>query len=93
MSSAKQLITIRQQVTYIDKRIIKFLSDRFKLTSKIQQIKKKLHIPISQKQRENNLIEKYSKFAVKRGLPTSMITKLFSIVFSYSKKSGIIKRL
>lgn len=76
----------------IDKKILELLTKRFQATDKIQTIKTELGLKITQKGREIDLLEKYTQKAKEYGLPSDLIKKIFKMVFSYSKKTGIIKR-
>ena len=75
----------------IDKKILELLTERFQATDKIQTIKTELGLKITQKGRETGLLEKYTQKAKEYGLPSDLIKKIFKMVFSYSKKTGIIK--
>jgi len=90
MNTSAHLQKLRNDVQLIDRSIIKLLGKRFKATEQIQSIKRQLKMPINQKKREKELLEKYIKAAIKLNIPTPVINKLFKVVFSYSKKSGII---
>jgi chorismate mutase len=87
-----KLQKLRRKIESIDISIIKLLVKRFKFTQQIQVLKRRLNLPIHQKNREKLLLLKYSSYAKRYGLPVVLIKKLFLQVFQYSKKSGIIRR-
>lgn len=91
-SRLRRLRRLRNEIAHIDLQIIKFLAKRFKISSKIQKLKKFAEMPIYQKERELNLIKRYLNTAHKKKLPQVLIKKLFQMVFYYSKKTGIINR-
>ncbi len=92
ISHKKQLKKSRTKVITIDKQIISLFNKRFLYTKRIQILKRYLRLPISQKNREAELINQYSSLARAKKLPSDFIRDLFKIVFRYSKKTGIIKR-
>lgn len=92
MFTTKKLNLIRKAVETIDKKILELLTKRFQATDNIQTIKTELGLKITQKGRETDLLEKYTQKAKEYGLPSDLIKKIFKMVFSYSKKTGIIKR-
>lgn len=83
---------LRPKVEDIDRRIIDLLKKRFQITKNIQDIKRKLGIQITQKIREKALLKEYSTIAIHSKLPNGLVKKIFTIIFSYAKKTGIIKR-
>lgn len=87
-----RLHKLRKKVEAIDERIIILLIARFRTTNQIQNLKREFAIPVNQKIREQNLLKKYFKGREQGPLPRKLIEKLFRLIFSYSKKSGIIKR-
>ncbi|MBI5412851.1 chorismate mutase [Candidatus Peregrinibacteria bacterium] len=91
MNNTSRLAALRKEVSGIDKQILALLGKRFKITDQIQQIKLALGLKITQQKRENELLNKYIRLAVRKKLNPTMIRKLFTMVFSYSKKSVIIK--
>jgi len=82
---------LRREVEVIDGGILRLITLRFKTTHDIQVIKKKLGIPLLQKKREKALLRKYSMLANRYRLPIVLIKKLYQTIFSYSKKTGIMK--
>jgi chorismate mutase len=87
----KSLSLLRKQIETIDKKIIALLIARFRTTHKIQNLKREFGIKIHQENRERILLKKYLTSNAKY-LPPEFLKKLFSLIFSYAKKTGIIKR-
>ncbi|MBI2639232.1 chorismate mutase [Candidatus Peregrinibacteria bacterium] len=88
----QELKKMRKRVESIDIQIIKLLRERFIFTNQIQTLKRVLFHALNQKKREKTLLKKYVALAKRYGLNMQLIKKLFQSIFSYSKKSGIIKR-
>ncbi|MEK7523693.1 MAG: chorismate mutase [Patescibacteria group bacterium] len=91
MLPSQKLTLLRQEVEKIDKMLITQLIKRFQKTAKIQQLKKQLGLPLTQKKREQALLQKHFSRARKGKLQGSLIKRLFNLIFSYSKKTGIMK--
>lgn len=86
-----QLRRARTRVTRIDTLLIRLLAERFKVTRHIQSLKQAIHIPVHQKKRENTVLTRALRLGKANKLSTTFIKRLFSLIFSYSKKDGIIK--
>lgn len=91
MKIMSRLNKLRKEILDIDKQILALLGKRFEATYKIQRIKLALGLKITQQKRERALLKKYLRFAARRKLNPAFVKKLFVLVFSYSKKSAIIK--
>lgn len=87
----KSLSHLRKRVETLDKKIIALLIIRFRTTNKIQNLKREFGIKIHQGKREYVLLKKYLTRNAKH-LPAQFLKKLFALIFSYAKKSDIIKR-
>ncbi|MBI4995204.1 chorismate mutase [Candidatus Peregrinibacteria bacterium] len=83
---------LRKKIEKIDRCIIQLLSERFKTTKQIQNLKIDLCIPLLQKKREKTLFKKYQAYANAKKLNKTLIKKLFNLIFRYSRKTDIIKR-
>lgn len=88
----KPLNRLRKQIEILDKKIIALLIARFRTTNKIQNLKREFGMKINQQQRERTLLKKYLSSQNAKKLPAEFLKKLFSFIFSYSKKPAIIKR-
>lgn len=88
----RELKKMRTRVELLDIQIINLLHERFIFTNQIQTLKRVLFVALHQKKRERTLLKKYGVLAKRYKLPKTLIKKLFQSIFSYSKKSGIIKR-
>lgn len=90
--ACQKLKILRKKVEKIDRNIIQLLANRFKTTKQIQNLKIDFGVALLQKKREKYLLQKYLKLAKEKKLNPSLTKKLFNLIFSYSKKTGIIKR-
>ena len=92
------LVALRKKVEEINDKILDYLVQRFEATEKIQKIKKKLHLGKTQPKREAEVIH-HSIAHVEQKLKKKLsradkifIKRLFFLIFSYAKKTGIINR-
>lgn len=92
MQPDKKLNNLRRRVQNTDLKIIKLLIERFRTTYEIQALKRRLAEPLTQRIREASLLKSYLWLAQKHKLPLAFVKKFFRLLFSYSKKSGIIIR-
>lgn len=90
--SPKSLSKLRRFVETIDKKIISLLIARFRTTNQIQNLKREFGIKILQEKRERSLLKKYLNGTNPQKLPRELLKKLFGLIFSYSRKSDILKR-
>lgn len=91
MSQSVALKRLRKQIEKIDKNILSLLAKRFGITKAIQNLKRGYNIAIFQKSREKRLLKLHLIQSKHLGLSSRFVKKLFSLIFSYSKKTGIIK--
>lgn len=92
MSQHQSIQKLRKGILAIDKKIIELFAQRFKTTKEIQDLKREFGLPLTQKKREKELVKIYKKWAEQKLIPDGLIERIFQAVFSYSKKTGIIKR-
>lgn len=90
--STHKLQILRKKIEKVDHDIIQLLAERFKTTKQIQNLKIDFGLPLLQKKREKYLLQKYLKLALAKKLNSTLIRKLFNLIFSYSRKTGIIRR-
>lgn len=82
----QKLEQLRKKIDVIDAAIIKKLSQRQKLTRQIGQYKAAHNIPVKDQSREENLLQHYEKLCEQYELPPPLVTRLFKIIFTYSRK-------
>lgn len=89
---SQELKKMRAKVESIDIQIIQLLRERFIFTNQIQNLKRVLFLALQQKKREKTLLKKYRALGKKYRLSEELLEKLFRSIFSYAKKTGIMKR-
>ncbi|HVV68254.1 MAG TPA: chorismate mutase [Gammaproteobacteria bacterium] len=82
----QKLEQLRKKIDVIDAAIIEKLKQRQKLTQQIGQYKALHNIPIKDRVREENLLTHYEELSEQHGLPPLLVTRLFKIIFTYSRK-------
>lgn len=87
-----KIASLRKKVDKLDKSLIQTLAQRFKITNEIQKEKITQGIGLLQKKREKILLNRYLKLSRCENIPPDCIAKIFKVIFSSSKKNGIIKR-
>jgi len=73
----------RKRVDGIDNRIVSLLSERFKVSGKIVEFKKKNKIKVKDKKREEKIVERLAKGS---DLDKNLIKKFYKIIFKFSRK-------
>ena len=81
----KRILTLREQIDDLDEEIIKLLKTRMEISKKVGLLKEKLHIPIEDKLRENEIIERLTSKAGKN-LSEEQLIRIFTAVFKTSKQ-------
>ena len=81
----KRILTLREQIDKLDEEIIKLLKIRMKISKKVGLLKEKLHIPIEDKFRENEIIERLTSKAGEN-LSEEQLIRIFTAVFKTSKQ-------
>lgn len=87
----RQLNRLREKVQEVDNKLLDLLAKRFTLTNQIQGLKKAHGITLLQKKREQQLLAKYLLLGKTKRLSKALIKDLFQLIFSYSKKTGIMR--
>src|SRR3989338_5096607 len=77
----------RESINEIDEEILKLLSKRKNLIEEIGKLKNSLDIPIFDKKREEEILDKISQKAKKHGLNKEFIEEVFGVVFKNSRTS------
>ena len=61
----KRIQKLREQIDEIDEEIIQFLKKRMGISKEVGKLKDELHIPIEDKKREKEIIDRLTKIAGK----------------------------
>ena len=81
----KRILTLRQKIDNLDEEIIKLLKLRMRISKEVGLLKEKLHIPIEDKSREMEIIERLTSKAGKN-LTEEQLIRIFTAVFKSSKQ-------
>lgn len=84
----KNLDQLRQNITAIDQQILTLLSKRFEYVKEVGEYKKAHTLPIVDKQREGEILEKLTKEAKKHNLSETLVRGMWQLIFneSYQKE-------
>jgi len=87
-----ELLSLRQNISEIDKNIITLLGDRMRVIQQIASIKKNKNISIYQEKRWQELLDQHTKTGQLEGLNINFILKLFDSIHleSIDKQIGVI---
>lgn len=83
---ANNLQKLRKQVDQIDKKLLKILAERFKITKKIGELKSKRSLPACDKKREILLFKERESLAKKLGLNKGLAKNIFNEIIKTVKK-------
>ena len=81
----KRIQKLREQIDEIDEEIIQFLKKRMGISKEVGKLKDELHIPIEDKKREKEIIDRLTKIAGKN-LSEKQLIRIFTAVFKSSKQ-------
>lgn len=83
----KQLQELRERIDVVDERLLKALAERWKLAEEIGKLKKQLILPLEDKEREKEILEKRKLQSTEMGEEdTVFIEELFALLFKKSKE-------
>jgi monofunctional chorismate mutase len=81
----KRILEQRKAIDEIDGKIISLLKKRMDVSKKVGELKTELQIPIEDKSRENDIIERLSELA-EGNLSEEQLIHIFTAVFGSSKQ-------
>ena len=81
----KRIQKLREQIDEIDEEIIQFLKKRMGISKEVGKLKEELHIPVEDKKREKEIIDRLTKIAG-RNLSEEQLIRIFTAVFKSSKQ-------
>ena len=79
-----RILQLRKQIDDIDEKIISLLKERMKVSIQVGRLKEKLAIPIEDKNREEEIINRLTKQAGSN-LSEEQLIRIFTAVFKSSK--------
>ena len=81
----KRILNLRKEIDKIDEKIIALLKSRMDLSRKVGELKAALHIPVEDKGREEEIIQRLGELA-DRNLKEEQLIRIFTAVFKSSKQ-------
>lgn len=81
----KRIIELRQQIDDIDEDVIQLLKKRMSISKEVGKLKEELHIPVEDKNREEEIIHRLTQHAG-RNLTEEQLIRIFTAVFKSSKQ-------
>ena len=76
---------LRQKINKIDRKLLKTLAERFKITKKIGIYKKRHDLPIEDKKRETAILRKIKRLAKSMKLDEKLAQDVFKLTIKKSK--------
>ena len=81
----KRILQLRNDIDNLDEEIIQLLKKRMRISKEVGQLKEKLDIPIEDKKREKEIIDRLTAQAGKN-LSEEQLIRIFTAVFKSSKQ-------
>ena len=81
----RRILELRQQIDDLDEDIIQLLKKRMGISKEVGRLKEKLDIPVEDKNRENEIIDRLTQQAG-RNLSGQQLIRIFTAVFKSSKQ-------
>ena len=81
----KRILELRKQIDAIDEEIIQLLKNRMNISKDVGDLKEELHIPVEDKTREKEIIDRLTERAGKN-LSEQQLIRIFTAVFKSSKQ-------
>ena len=81
----KRILELRQQIDELDEEIIQLLKNRMGISKEVGKLKEELDIPVEDKNRENDIIERLTQ-QDGRNLSEEQLIRIFTAVFKSSKQ-------
>ena len=81
----KRILELRQQIDKLDEEIIRLLKKRMGISKEVGKLKEKLEIPVEDKTRENEIIDRLTQQAG-QNLSEEQLIRIFTAVFKTSKQ-------
>ena len=81
----KRILNLREEIDKIDEKIIALLKSRMDVSKKVGELKAVLHIPVEDKGREDEIIQRLGELA-NGHLKVEQLIRIFTAVFKSSKQ-------
>ena len=83
--SNDELEMLRLEIDRVDKNIVKLLAKRMEAVKKVGDLKRKMGMAVTDKGREDKVVEKWEDIAKQLHLPQGMAGSIVKTIFPYSK--------
>ena len=80
-----RILQLREQIDTLDEEIINLLKKRMGISKEVGKLKEELHIPVEDKDREEEIIHRLTSQAG-RNLSEEQLIRIFTAVFKSSKQ-------
>ena len=81
----KRILNLREEIDKLDEKIITLLKSRMDVSKKVGELKAVLHIPVEDKGREEEIIQRLGELA-EGDLKEEQLIRIFTAVFKSSKQ-------
>ena len=81
----KRILVLRKKIDKLDEEIIRLLKKRMKISKEVGKLKEELHIPVEDRRREDQIIDRLIQQAGKN-LSEDHLIRIFTAVFKSSKQ-------
>ena len=81
----KRILQLRNDIDNLDEEIIQLLKKRMRISKEVGQLKERLDIPVEDKKREKEIIDRLTAQAGKN-LSEEQLIRIFTAVFKTSKQ-------
>ena len=81
----KRILQLRKEIDNLDEEIIRLLKKRMHISKEVGKLKEILDIPVEDKMREKEIIERLNTYAGKN-LSEEQLIRIFTAVFRSSKQ-------
>ncbi len=76
----------REAIDALDCELLSLIAQRMTLARKIAKIKKQKRLPIYNRKRENEIVERFLECAIKKGIHPLLAKKICRLLLQYSRK-------
>ena len=81
----KRILQLRKEIDNLDEEIIRLLKKRMRISKEVGKLKELLDIPVEDKMREKEIIDRLNTYAGK-SLSEEQLIRIFTAVFRSSKQ-------
>ena len=81
----KRILQLRKEIDNLDEEIIRLLKKRMRISKEVGKLKEILDIPVEDKMREKEIIDRLNTYAGK-SLSEEQLIRIFTAVFRSSKQ-------